>query len=102
MLLGGLEIVLLALLLGGAAIALAMISIAAVMEVIYKYWDDLDDEVLIIDPKASSELAKIAKQKGSKKHKRFVYNPVTREALLVESNSISNQLEDEDVVYITI
>lgn len=102
MLLGGLEIVLLALLLGGAAIALAMISIAAVMEVIYKYWDDLDHEALIIAPEAASELQKIANQKGSKKHKRFVYNPVTREALLVESNSISNQLEDEDVVYITI
>ena len=49
-----------------------------------------------------SELEKIAKQKGSKKHKRFVYNTSTKEALLVESNSISNELEDEDVVYVTI
>jgi hypothetical protein len=72
------------------------------MEIISDYWDDLDDEVLIIAPEASSELEKIAKQKGSKKHKRFVYNKSTKEALLVESNSISNELEDEDVVYVTI
>jgi len=102
MLLGGLEFVLLGFLFGAAAVALAIISIVAVMEIISDYWDDLDDEVLIIAPEASSELEKIAKQKGSKKHKRFAYNPSTKEALLVESNSISDQLEDEDVVYVTI
>ncbi|BAG03367.1 MULTISPECIES: hypothetical protein [Microcystis] len=102
MLLGGLEFVLLGFLFGAAAVALAIISIATVMEIISDYWDDLDDEVLIIAPEASSELEKIAKQKGSKKHKRFVYNTSTKEALLVESNSISNELEDEDVVYVTI
>jgi hypothetical protein len=102
MLLGGLEFVLLGFLFGAAAVALAIISIVAVMEIISDYWDDLDDEVIIIAPEASSELEKIARQKGSKKHKRFVYNPSTKEALLVESNSISDQLEDEDVVYVTI
>jgi hypothetical protein len=102
MLLGGLEFVLLGFLFGAAAVALAIISIATVMEIISDYWDDLDDEVLIIAPEASSELEKIAKQKGSKKQKRFVYNKSTKEALLVESNSISNELEDEDVVYVTI
>lgn len=102
MLLGGLEFVILGFLFGAAVIGLVIISIVAVMEIIYDYWNDLDNEVVIIAPEASSELEKIAKNKGSKKHKRFVYNPKTNESVLVESNSISDELKDEDVVTIKI
>lgn len=102
MLLGGLEFVLLGFLFGAAAIALAIISVAAVMECIFEYWDEVDDEVLIVAPEASAELQKIAREKTSKPHKRFVYNPKTKDAVLVESNSISNELEDEDVVTVSV
>ncbi|MTJ21145.1 hypothetical protein FJR06_07305 [Dolichospermum sp. UHCC 0352] len=102
MLFGGLEFVLLGLLFG-AAIALAIITIVAVMEIVFEYWNDLDDEVVIVPPEASLELERIAKEKGSKKHKRFVYNPATKEALFIESDSIADELRDEDdVVFVSI
>ena len=97
MLFGGLEFVLLGLLFGAAAIALAIITVAAIMECVFEYWDDIDDEVLIVAPEASAELQKIAREKCSKPHKRFVYNKATKESLLVESNSISDELRYEDV-----
>ncbi|MEI6443141.1 MAG: hypothetical protein WCO29_08440 [Nostocales cyanobacterium ELA583] len=102
MLFGGLEFVLLGLLFG-AGIALAIITIVAVMEIVFEYWNDLDDEVVIVPPEASLELERIAKEKGSKKHKRFVYNPATKEALFIESDSIADELRDEDdVVFVSI
>ncbi|MEL6442139.1 MAG: hypothetical protein AAFQ80_23205 [Cyanobacteria bacterium J06621_8] len=102
MLLGGMEFVLLGFLFGAAAIALAIISVVAVMECIFDYWDEIDDEVLIVAPEASSELAKIAREKGSKQHKRFAYNPATKDAVLLESDSISDELRGEDVVTVAI
>ena len=105
MLLGGLEFVLLGALLGaaiGAAIAVVIITVVAVMETVFEYWNDLDDEVVIVAAEATPELERIAKQKGSKKHKRFVYNPATKESLLIESDSIEDELRDEDVVYVSI
>jgi hypothetical protein len=101
MLLGGLEFVLIGFLFG-AAIALVIITIATVMEIIFEYWNDIDDEVVMVAPEASPELEKIAKEKGSKKHKRFVYNPATKESLFIESDSIADELKDEDVVTIKI
>ena len=102
MLFGGLEFVLLGLLFG-AAIALAIITVVAIMEIVFEYWNDLDDEVVIVPPEASLELERIAKEKGSKKHKRFVYNPATKEALFIESDSIADELRDEDdVVFVSI
>jgi len=65
MLFGGLEFVLLGLLFG-AAIALAIITVVAIMEIVFEYWNDLDDEVVIVPPEASLELERIAKEKGSK------------------------------------
>jgi len=102
MLFGGLEFVLLGFLFGAAAIALAVISVAAVMECVFDYWDEVDDEVLIVAPEASAELEKIAREKGSKTYKRFVYNKATKDAVFVESDSISSELEDEEVVTVAV
>lgn len=102
MLFGGLEFVLLGFLFGAAAIALAIISVVAVMECISEYWDEIEDEVLIVAPEASAELQKIAREKASKSHKRFVYNPATKDAVLIESNSISDEIRYEDVVTVSV
>lgn len=98
---GGFEFVILGFLFGAAAVALAIITIVAISELISEYWNDLD-EALIVAPEASKELEKIARQKGSKKHKRFAYNKDTKEAVLVESNRIDDELKDEDVVTVDI
>lgn len=101
MLLGGLEFVLLGLLLAGAAaVVLAIISIVAVMEIVSEYWNELDDGA-IIDPKLSRELEEIVKKKGNMEHKRVVWNKKTKEALIVQSNSISPELEDEEFLTIS-
>ncbi|HLO87120.1 MAG TPA: hypothetical protein VK203_19240 [Nostocaceae cyanobacterium] len=102
MLLGGFEFVLLGLLLGAAAVFLAIISVAAIMECVFEYWDEIEDDVLIVAPEASAELQKIAREKASKPYKRFVYNPATKDAVLVESNSISDELRYEDVVTVSV
>lgn len=104
MLLGGLELFLIPLIIGAAAaaVALAIISIAAIMECVFKYWDEIDDEVMIVSPAVSSELEKIAEQKGSKQHKRFAYNKATKNAVLVESDSISDELSSNDVVTVSV
>ena len=72
----------------GAAIALAVISISAVIECARELWGSRTN-VVVGDPSISSELESVAAQKGTKRHKRFVYHKSTGRSELVESDLIS-------------
>ena len=78
---------------------LAMLSVAAIVDVVQEHMSSADS-IDIVDPQVSAELERIATQRGSKKHKRFAYDRVSKKAVLVESNRIADELKDADVVTI--
>jgi hypothetical protein len=80
--------------LGGAAaavICLAVLTVSAVVEQARAWWG-ARTRLVVIDPAASPELARIAAERGSRPHKRFVYNRDRSETRLVESESISGEI----------
>lgn len=82
--------------------ALAILTIAAIIDAAIEHMQDADS-IEIVDPSASYELERIAKQRGSsKRHKRFAYDRKSKKAVLVESNRIADELEDTEHVTIDI
>lgn len=80
--------------------ALAMLTIAAIIEVALEYFET--DEVLVIDTKTTAELERVAKMHGSKPHKRFVFDKRSKQAVLVESNHISEEMKNEELITVDI
>lgn len=82
--------------------ALAVLTIAAIVDVVVEHMADATS-IEIIDPSTSDELERIAAQRGStKRHKRFAYDRMSRKAVLVESNRIADELADSDHVTIDL
>ena len=78
---------------GGAAaaiIAMVVLSANTVIEQARQWWGSRTS-VFVLDPSVTAELAKIAANKGTKRHRRFVYHKQKNEIRLVESDSISNE-----------
>lgn len=83
-----------------AILALAALSIAAVVEVALEYFET--DQVLVIDPKTTDELERVARKHGNQAHKRFVYDRETKQAVLVQSNRIAKEMRDDDVITVDV
>ena len=102
MLFGGLELLLIPILLGlGAAIILVAITVSAVIETILDYWNEVPNGTQIINPELTEELQKaVKKHTKGKKNARIIYNDKKKDGFLVASDSISDELDDEDVIEI--
>lgn len=83
-----------------AIMALAALSIAAIVEVALEYFET--DQVLVVDPKTTDELERVAKKHGSRAHKRFVYDRGSKKAVLVESDRIAKEMRDDEVITVDI
>lgn len=84
-----------------AVLYIALLTVAAIIGSALEYLDEADD-ILIVDPKASKELERIAAKKGSKPHKRFAYDRKSKKAVLVESNRIADELKNEEFVTVDV
>lgn len=75
----------------GAAIILTIITSSVVIECAKEWWGARTN-IVVVDPSTSAELERIAARKGSRRHKRFIYNKSIGESKMVESNSISGEV----------
>jgi hypothetical protein len=85
---------------GGAAaavIAMIVLSASAVVDQARQWWGSRTS-IVVIDPSATAELARIAANNGTKRHKRFVFNKQQNELRLVESDSISSEFINRPAV----
>jgi hypothetical protein len=80
-----------------AVIYLACLTVDAIADQVREWWGSRKT-VTVLDPSTSAELARIARENGSKRHKRFVYNRERNEARLVESDSISSDFANRSEV----
>lgn len=81
---------LIAALAGGVVLAIVVLSLQEIKNRARSWWGCCT--IVIVDPATDAELQRIAESKGSKRHKRFVYNKTTGARKLVESNSIAPEL----------
>lgn len=100
MLLGGFELVILSILF---VFALVVITIQAIAELVIDNFSN-SSNVVMIDPNCSKEFQRMVKQrsKTSKPIKRIIHNIDTQETMVLESDSISEDLEDEDIIELSI
>lgn len=80
---------------------LPVLTIRAIVEIALEYLDEAE-EILIVNPKASEELSRIADQNGTKLHKRFAYDRKNKKGVLVESNRIAAELEHEEIITVDV
>jgi hypothetical protein len=74
-----------------AVIHLVCLTAEAVIEQAREWWGSRTT-VIVVDPSTSRELERIAAERGSRRHKRFVYNKSRSECRLVESDTISAEV----------
>lgn len=84
-----------------AVLFIALLTITAIIETALEYLTEAD-EIVIVDPKTSKELERIAAKKGSKPHKRFAYDRKNKKGILLESNRMADELKDEEYVTVDV
>ena len=85
-----------------AVAALATLTIAAIIDVALEYFNEAN-QVLIVDPKVSEELERIANEKSTgKEYVRYVYDRKSKKAVLVESNNLADELNNAETITVDI
>jgi hypothetical protein len=84
-----------------AVVALISLTLNAVIETATEYFIG-SRNVVIVDPATSAELERVAAQRGTQRYKRFVYDRSTKQAIMVQSNQLGDDLKNADVIDVNL